>query len=496
MWGPAKPADTLPMRFSPPAMRGVEPSSRFTVGRAGVVGLSILVALVPMAGPAFARTKPKPKPKPQPVAIVVPPIPGADQNPLPAPLGVQSGILVDATNGKVLWSLNGTAVRAPASLTKIVTAMVVLQRANLNDTAVMTQDAADVEPSKIDAPAGSVLSVSDLLWGLLLASGNDAAIALAHHVSPDGTVAGFADLMNQEAAGLGATASHFVTPNGLDAPGHVTTARDLAVLTMAAMKDPTFAAMVGAVNHTITWGGGPHPLVNHNGLLSRFPGTIGVKTGFTNDAGSALDSEVVRNGTTLLAVVLGANTRAGYGDSEALYTWGFANLATLEAGATDTVVPKAPPALQAAAPAAAPVAAPDSPPLAAAPPALAPKAPSKAPALAPSKPGTAPARHVAAPAPLVEPLRLVAFIWPRTDHRLLLVLAAILTFAFLALAPLGASRLLRSARVDRHDAAIDGEVPDQAGDGAPPAARHHFASSFASPATPATSEIAAASASP
>lgn len=491
MGRPQELADTLPMPFSPPVAFGAElntQASRLTARRAGLTALTVVVAIASLAGPAAARTKPKPKPKPG--GTVAPQIPGPDQNPLPPPLGVQSGILVDVANGKVLWSLNDTAARAPASLTKIVTALVVLQHANLNDSAVMTQDAADVEPSKIGAPAGSVLSVSDLLWGLLLASGNDAAIALAHHVSPDGTVAGFSDLMNQEAATLGATSSHFTDPNGLDAPGHVTTARDLALFTMAAMKDPRFATMVGTVTHAITWGGSPHPLVNHNGLLSLLPGTVGVKTGFTNNAGIALDSEVVRNGTTLLAVVLGANSRAGYGDSEALYTWGFANLAALEARGTDIVAPSAPPPPQAAAP----VARPALPPVTPAPSPAPPKepAPSKASTL-PTKPGPAPANHVPASPPVVERISLAAFIWPRSNHELDWVLVAILAMAFLGLAPLRASRALRSLRANRPspppsprttaEGAPDG-LGGETGHASPPVARHRFASSFGPPPAP------------
>jgi D-alanyl-D-alanine carboxypeptidase len=157
-------------------------------------------------------------------------------------------------------------------------------------------------------------------------------------------VAGFVQLMNEQAAALGATSTAMVNPHGMDAPGHVSTARDLALLTMVAMKDPTFSTMVGTVQHTIPWDGGQHThlLVNHNKLLTLYPGTIGVKTGYTNGSGNSLASEVTRDGHTLLAIVLNAKSPAGYNDSKALYDWGFLNFDALEARATDVIVPLTP----------------------------------------------------------------------------------------------------------------------------------------------------------
>ncbi|HEU5002080.1 MAG TPA: hypothetical protein VFW71_04800 [Actinomycetota bacterium] len=282
------------------------------------------------------------------------PLPGPDANPLPAPLGVASGILVDPTNGKVLWSQDDTVARAPASLTKIATALTVLRRANVGAVGTVTNDAVNVGGSELGPPAGTTMTVGDMLWGLLMVSGNDMALALAHTLSPDGTVAGFVGLMNSDAATAGATGSTFVNPHGLDAPGHQSTARDLALLTMEAMRYPLFAQIVATRQHVLVWGGGAHLLTNHNKMLAQFPGTIGVKTGYTSESGSALVSEVTRDGQTLLAVVLGAHTPAGYKDSEALYNWGFTNLGTLEAQATDTITPTPLPAIPLPRPAAAP----------------------------------------------------------------------------------------------------------------------------------------------
>jgi len=323
--------------------------------------LLVLAALAGSAGPASAlaapaRKPPPPKPASRPrtvprVAPAPPPIPapppGPNGDPIPAPLGVDEGIMVDAKNGKVLWAQNETFPRPPASLTKILTALVVLQRAKLDDTQVITQDALDAPGANTYAKVGETFTVEDLLWGLLLASGNDMAIALAHRVSPDGTVAGFVNLMNEEAAALGAQSTSFANPHGMDAPGHYSTARDLALITMVAMRNPALAQMVGTVRHDVPWNGGKHLFVNHNKLLTLYPGTIGVKTGYTNGSGNSLVTEATRNGTTLLTVVLGAKSPAGYNDSMALLNWGFANTGALEARSTDQIVPAKVPAVAA-----------------------------------------------------------------------------------------------------------------------------------------------------
>ncbi|HEY8200512.1 MAG TPA: serine hydrolase, partial [Actinomycetota bacterium] len=231
--------------------------------------LVALALLLGCAGVAFAD----PATAPADPAPAVPP---------PPHLGMAAGILVDTASGKVLWSHDADVARPPASLTKILTALVVLDRANLDDNVTVTPEARGVDGARIYVEAGWVMPVRDLLWGLLLESGNDAAVALAQKVSPDGTVWGFAKLMNERARELGAVHSTFVNPHGLDAPGHVATPRDLAIIATAAMRNPTFAEMVSTIRHSIAWGdGSTRELTNHNKLLERYPGTIGVKTGFT-----------------------------------------------------------------------------------------------------------------------------------------------------------------------------------------------------------------------
>ena len=318
-----------------------------TLPRRCILVLLILTAALPLAGPAgAARARaaqaalpvagPTPRPTPTPTATA---IPGPDQNPLPDPLGVAAGILVDPGTGRVLWQANATLARPPASLTKIMTALVVLNRGDLGPLGTITDDAFNAGGSESFAPVGTTMTVGDLLWGLLLISGNDFAITLAHTLSPDGSMAGFMNMMNHDAASLGATSSHFANPDGLPDPGQVSTARDMALLTMVAMDNPLFAQIVASPRHDVTWGGRSHSLFTHNKLLTLYPGTIGVKTGYTLDAGNCLVSEVERNGTRLLAVVLGARTLSGYKESEALYDWGFANLAALEAASTDRITP-------------------------------------------------------------------------------------------------------------------------------------------------------------
>ncbi|MGH9283421.1 MAG: D-alanyl-D-alanine carboxypeptidase family protein, partial [Acidimicrobiales bacterium] len=284
--------------------------------------IRLLVACALVLGSAGAAFGQQPATGvPAPASAALPSAPG---------LGMAAGILVDAASGKVVWSQNADAQRAPASLTKVLTALVVLDQANLDDNVTVTPEARAVGGARMYAESGWVMPVRDLLWGLLLQSGNDAAVALAQKVSPDGTVAGFATLMNERAKQLGATRSNFVNPHGLDAPGHLTTARDMAIISSAALRNPTFAQMVATYSHQIPWGdGSSHTLTNHNKLLTRYPGTIGVKTGYTLGAGPSLISAVRRGDHTLIAVVMGSPSQGHYNESTALYDWGFAHLPAL-----------------------------------------------------------------------------------------------------------------------------------------------------------------------
>ncbi|HYN99125.1 MAG TPA: D-alanyl-D-alanine carboxypeptidase family protein [Actinomycetota bacterium] len=258
----------------------------------------------------------------------------------PPPPGttMQAGVLVDMESGNVLWSLEEKAIRAPASLTKVLTALVAIENADLNKQGVISHAARNVAGGRMFAEEGWTMTVGDMLWGLLLQSGNDAAISIAETVSPDGTVAGFMRMANARAKELGATDSNFMNPHGLDEPGHQTTAKDLALITSAAMRNPTFVEMVSSKTHVVPWGDGQnHLFINHNKLLWRYDGTVGVKTGFTSDAGNCLISAVQRDGHTLIAVVMGTGNH--YAESTALYDWGFANLPALKAHSAYSIRP-------------------------------------------------------------------------------------------------------------------------------------------------------------
>lgn len=274
-----------------------------------IASILTLAFFVPPAYVATAQTSPE----------VAPP---------PPETGMASGILVDASTNKILWAREDQTPRTPASLTKILTALVVIENAKLNASAVITPEARAAPGGRLYAELGWTFTIEDLLWGLLLQSGNDAAVALGQAIAPN--LDSFMKMMNERAQKIGAVNSTFLNPHGYDEPGHTTTARDLALITMAAMRNPTFANMVGTKSHEIRWGNGqPRIISNHNKLLWRYPDTIGVKTGFTEESGRSLASAVKRNGATL--VLLALNSPDHYAESIALYDWAFPNLPALRA---------------------------------------------------------------------------------------------------------------------------------------------------------------------
>ena len=260
----------------------------------------------------------------------------AESRPEAPNISAESGILVDDETGQILWSREPAQPRPPASLTKILTALVVLERVPLDDQVVMTAEFNRVEGSSFGAADGWSFPVRELLWGMLLQSANDAALALAQKASPDGTVAGFVNLMNERADQLGAQNSQFRNPHGLDEPGHTSSALDLTILTMAAMRNPTFAEIVRTKSHDIAWGDGTvKTFFNLNKMLTQYDGAIGVKNGYTTDSGRSVVSSVQRDSTTLLAVVLGSENQ--YEDSARLYDWAYKNLRTLRTESNELI---------------------------------------------------------------------------------------------------------------------------------------------------------------
>lgn len=215
-------------------------------------------------------------------------------------ISAQSGILMDATTGRILFERNPDRQSLIASTTKIMTALVICEQCNVLDRVKIPKEAVGIEGSSMYLQEGEVLTVQELLYGLMLRSGNDAAVALAIYCG--GTVEGFAGLMNDKANTLGMKNSHFMNPNGLDAPGHYSTARDLAILSAYAMDNPIFARTVSTKNVTI----GNRVLTNHNKLLWQLEGADGVKTGYTKAAGRILVSSATRQGRRLIAVTINA----------------------------------------------------------------------------------------------------------------------------------------------------------------------------------------------
>lgn len=239
-------------------------------------------------------------------------------------LSSKAAVVYDRTTGQMIWGKNENEKRAMASTTKIMTAMIVLEKANLKDVVTVSKKAANTGGSVLHINTGDKISVNDLLYGLLLRSGNDTAVALAEHVG--GSVEGFATLMNQKAKELGLTSTHFVTPHGLDSDEHYTTALELAKLTDYALNNEKFAQIVNTKKITISVNGSPRTIINTNELLGVLQGVNGVKTGFTGNAGRCLVTSCTRNGNQIITVVLGADTKKQRTeDSIKLIEYAFAN---------------------------------------------------------------------------------------------------------------------------------------------------------------------------
>ena len=213
-------------------------------------------------------------------------------------VSAQKAVLLDAGTGRILYEKDANSRSLIASTTKIMTALVVCEQCNVLDRVRIPREAVGIEGSSMYLREGEVLTVQELLYGLMLSSGNDAAVALAIYCG--GTVEGFAQLMNDKARSLGLNGTHFENPNGLDSPGHYSTARDLAVLAAYAMKNPIFLQTVSTKNIRI----GQRSLTNHNKILWRVEGADGVKTGYTKAAGRILVSSATRDGRRLICVTI------------------------------------------------------------------------------------------------------------------------------------------------------------------------------------------------
>ncbi|HEY7281207.1 MAG TPA: D-alanyl-D-alanine carboxypeptidase family protein [Actinomycetota bacterium] len=317
-----------------------------------VVPLVVLVAVVssgPIAGAATPRLQPQavtePQPQPPPPTVVPVPCPSGESgvctspspfptdlrtpapSTTPPPVSAAAAIVEDTATGQVLFAKNPDTERSLASTTKIMTALLTLERANPTDVVTVGADAAEQGRagagfSELGLQEGEHLSVEHLLLALMLQSSNDAAIALADHVS--GSVGAFVSAMNQRATSLGLHHTVFFSPNGLDDRGH-SSARDMAAITRAAMATTGFPEIVRRKFATIPAPSGPaREVENRNVLLWLYRGATGVKTGYTSAAGFCLVATATRDGRGVVAVVLGSpTTEDSFDDAAALLDYGF-----------------------------------------------------------------------------------------------------------------------------------------------------------------------------
>lgn len=255
-------------------------------------------------------------------------------------IAAKAAVLIDVGSGQVIYEKNADDRLPMASTTKVMTALVALENGNLSDIVVVPPQASGVEGSSMYLEPGENITLENLLYGLMLWSGNDAAVAIALHIGS--TIEGFAQMMNARAKEIGATNTNFTNPNGLPAAEHYTTARDLGLIAAHAMRNPVFRTIVATKQRTIGWEGHEYDrsLTNHNKMLHRYEGANGIKTGFTKSAGRCLVTGALRDGVQLVSVVL--NCSDMYGESARMLDYGFASLeqvTALTAGQEMGVVP-------------------------------------------------------------------------------------------------------------------------------------------------------------
>ncbi len=303
---------------------------------------ALLPALAPLAAPAATKkhTK-KATATPRVVKPVAPATPEPAEEPLPLglkqvvpdfpagmaelPLAAKGAIVIDALTGQTIYEKNADEAQYPASTTKIMTALLVIEAGNLDKMIEVTEDDSKVGESSLDIKPGDKFTRRDALYGLMLKSANDVAHALGRDNA--GSIEAFAEKMTRRAEELGATNTHFANPNGLHNLQHYTSPRALALIARAAMQQPLFRQIVGTQFYPWNIAStGPRELQNHNRLLWLFPGCIGVKTGYTIPAQQVLVSAAQWNCRDVIAVVMHDNKPGIWDDSRMLLTWGLEHL--------------------------------------------------------------------------------------------------------------------------------------------------------------------------
>jgi len=266
------------------------------------------------AKPKTARRASKPEPVPEPPPLA----PGE------LPLAAKSAILIDAQNGDVLYEKNADEIQYPASATKILTALLVIEAGNLDQEVVVELSDTKVEPSALEFKPDERFTRLNLLYALLLKSANDVSLALGRDNA--GSVEAFLAKMNLRAQQLGALSSHFENTHGLHNPHHFVTARDMACIARAAMQHPLFRQIVATPNFSFGSGETAVKVRNHNKLLNKLDGCTGIKTGYTVRAQQVLVSSATRRGRDLICVVLYTNKPGIWEDSKTLLLHGFEKL--------------------------------------------------------------------------------------------------------------------------------------------------------------------------
>lgn len=222
-------------------------------------------------------------------------------------LNSRVALIYDRNSGNILYEKNGNKQTPMASTTKIMTAIVILENCDLTEVVTIDAKSAGTGGARLGLKKNDKITVHDLLYGLMIKSGNDAAVALAIHAG--GSIEGFAEMMNQKAVEMGLINSHFIVPHGLDNEGHYTTAYELAKMADYALKIPKFKEIVGTKTYTVTINGYSKTILNTNELLGNLYGIYGVKTGFTNGAGRCLVTSCKRDELDIITVVIGADTK-------------------------------------------------------------------------------------------------------------------------------------------------------------------------------------------
>lgn len=247
----------------------------------------------------------------------------------------KSAILLENSTNKVLFSQNADVMLPMASTTKIMTALVVLENcADINEIIETHSKAYGVEGSSIYLHKNEKISIKDLLYGLMLSSGNDAAVALAMHFG--GSLEGFAEMMNAKAKSIGANSTNFVTPHGLHHDDHYTTAYDLALIASAALKNAAFSEIVSTTYYRTTTGAVTRTFKSKNRILWEYEGGSGIKTGYTVPAGKCLVFSAQKDGMTLVGVVLNCSTM--FPTAMEILNYGYSNYEMVTAAKKDTVI--------------------------------------------------------------------------------------------------------------------------------------------------------------